>query len=481
MNFSNLNLEIKPIQSQEKLSQETSQVLVVSDEKHLEELEVNSFLSKKIKQAFSKNENKIFSHIDDREYFICVIQSEEFHKNKSLGVSLYKKLKDENISETFIKGLDNLSEKENNAFIEGFYYGSYQFKAYKKKDESHRITAYTSQTIYENCGIEKIKNIAESIAYTRTLVNQPPNKLDAQLFADEVIKAGKHFGFETEIYHKAKITEFGMGGLLAVNQGSDVPPTFNTMTYKPENAINSKPIVLVGKGVMFDTGGYSLKVKGFMSTMKADMGGGATVLGIISAIAKNKLPYHVVGLVPATDNKINGRALLVDDVIKMMDGTQVEVQNTDAEGRLILADALVYAQKLNPELVVDIATLTGAAAAITGPFGVAAATNHQEDLDELKKAGDRTYERLVELPMWDELADLLKSDVADLKNIGGPTGGASTAALFLRNFTDYNWIHLDIAGAAFLKQAAGSLPSGATGVGVKLVYDFIENKINPKK
>lgn len=481
MNFSNLNLEIKPIQYKDKLSQDTCQIYVLTDEKKLEELNLNNLISSKIKKAFQAKENKIFSFTDDRENIICVSQSNKFQKNKSLGQSLYKKLKEEKINNVFINNFDHVSAEITSAFLEGFYYESYQFKAYKKKNDFHKITAYITQTTYENASIDKIKNIAESIAYTRSLVNLPPNKLDAQIFADEVIKAGKHFGFETEIYHKAKITEFGMGGLLAVNQGSDVPPTFNTMTYKPENAINSKPIVLVGKGVMFDTGGYSLKIKGFMSTMKADMGGGATVLGIISAIAKNKLPYHVIGLVPATDNKINGRALLVDDVITMMDGTNVEVQNTDAEGRLILADALVYAQKLNPELVIDIATLTGAAAAITGPFGIASATNHQEDLDELKKAGQRTYERLVELPMWRELADLLKSEVADLKNIGGPTAGASTAALFLRNFTDYNWIHLDIAGAAFLKQATENLPSGATGIGVKLVYDFIENKINPKK
>lgn len=482
MNFSNLNLEIRPIQSQEKLSENTSQILLITAEDQLEDTKLNALLTSKIKKAFEKKENKIFTHIADKEYFICVISSQEFNKNKSLGISLYKDLKDENVNSVFINGLQHLSKEQNHAFLEGFYYGSYKFKAYKKEDDAHKVTAYISQTIYEEIAIEQIKNLAESVALTRNLVNEPPNKLDALMYSEKVEEAGKHFGFETEILHKEKITELGMGGLLGVNQGSDVPPTFNIMTYAPENAVNTEPLVLVGKGVMFDTGGYSLKIKGAMSGMKADMGGGATVLGIISAVAKNKLPYHVVGLVPATDNKIDGKALLVDDVITMMDGTNVEVQNTDAEGRLVLADALVYAKKYKPQLVIDIATLTGAAAAITGPFGIASAGNQQEDIDELKQSGEKTYERLVQLPLWDEFAELLKSDVADLKNIGGPIGGASTAAQFLKHFTAYNWMHLDIAGAAFLDKATGSLPAGATGAGVRLVYNFIQNRsIEPNK
>lgn len=417
MNFSHLNLEIRPIQSQEKLSQNTSQILLITAEDQLEDKKLNALLTSKIKEVFEKKENKIFTHIADREYFICVISSREFNKNKSLGISLYKDLKDENVNAVFMNGLQQLSKEQNQAFLEGFYYGSYQFKAYKKKENTSKITAYISQTIYEEIAIGQIKNLAESVALTRNLVNEPPNKLNALMFSKQVEEAGKHFGFETEILHEQKITELGMGGLLGVNQGSEVPPTFNIMTYAPENAVNTAPLVLVGKGVMFDTGGYSLKIKGGMSGMKADMGGGATVLGIISAVAKNKLPYHIVGLVPATDNKIDGKALLVDDVITMMDGTNVEIQNTDAEGRLVLADALVYAKKYKPQLVIDIATLTGAAAAITGPFGIASAGNQQEDIDELKQAGEKTYERLFQLPLWEEFADLLKSDVADLKNI----------------------------------------------------------------
>jgi leucyl aminopeptidase len=300
--------------------------------------------------------------------------------------------------------------------------------------------------------------------------------MDALKFSEYSIEAGKKFGFETEILEKSEIEALGMGGIIAVNRGSSVPPTFNIFHYKPANAVNEKPLVLVGKGVTFDTGGYSIKVGGNMTSMKSDMAGGAAVLGIVSAVAANKLPYHIIGLVSATDNKISSDALVVDDIITMMDGTTVEVQNTDAEGRLVLADALTYAKRFNPELVVDMATLTGASVAITGSFGIAMAGNDQTAMDLLKVSGEETYERLIPLPFWAEFEDLLKSDIADLKNIGGPIGGATTAGKFLEHFTDYPWIHLDIAGASFLNDAKGYRQSGGTGVAVRLLYQFIKNK-----
>lgn len=377
---------------------------------------------------------------------------------------------------SYLEGLKDLPDNQKNSFLEGLLLGSYQFNSYKKKKkkEKKELKVFISNKDASETTLKEVTNLINGVGLTRTLVNEPPNKLDSVKFSERIVEAGKKYGFETEILQKNKIVALRMGGLLGVNQGSDVPPTFNIMTYKPKNAINKKPLVLVGKGVTFDTGGYSLKISGSMSTMKADMAGAATVVGIMSAVAMNELPYYVIGLVPATDNKIDGKALLVDDVITMMDGTTVEVQNTDAEGRLILADALAYAKRYKPELVVDMATLTGAAAAITGPFGIAMAGNHQENMDELKQCGETTYERIVQLPFWKEFEDFLKSDVADLKNIGGPIGGASTAGKFLEHFTDYNWIHLDMAGAAFLQDAKGSNPSGGTGVGVRLLYNFIK-------
>ena len=189
----------------------------------------------------------------------------------------------------------------------------------------------------------------------------------------------------------------------------------------------------------------------------------------------------MIGLVPATDNKISANALVVDDIITISDGTTVEVQNTDAEGRLVLADALVYAKQFIPELVIDLATLTGAAAAITGSLGIAMAGNSKKAMEELKKSGDNVYERLMELPMWREFNEMLKSEVADLKNIGGSEGGATTAAKFLEHFTDYDWIHLDIAGPASVKKAHGYIQAGGTASGVRLLYNFIENKVGKER
>jgi leucyl aminopeptidase len=302
--------------------------------------------------------------------------------------------------------------------------------------------------------------------------------------SNTISKQGKTVGFKTEVLKKNQIEKLKMGGLLGVNKGSIDPPTFNILEYKPTSAVNKNPIVLVGKGVTFDTGGYSLKISGSMVTMKCDMAGGAAVVGALSAIASNKLPVYVVGLIPATDNRIGLNALVTDDIITMHDGTTVEIQNTDAEGRLILGDALSYAKKYKPELVIDLATLTGAASVITGFYGMAMMSNDNPYNNDLKNSGEKVYERCAELPMWREYRDLLKSDIADIRNIGGVTGGSITAAKFLEHFTNYNWIHLDIAGPAFIKEGARDYHlKGGSGVGVRLLYDFVKTFIekNNKK
>ena len=245
------------------------------------------------------------------------------------------------------------------------------------------------------------------------------------------------------------------------------------MTYKPENAVNEKPLVLVGKGVVYDTGGNNLKPGAYMSDMKSDMGGSAGVAGAIYAIAKNKLPVYTIALVPSTDNRIGKNALVADDVITISDGTTVEVKNTDAEGRLILSDALVWAKKYDPMLCIDMATLTGAAHAITGSHGIASvATASEEVKNQLKASGERVYERILELPMWSEYRTQLDSSIADMTNLGGPVGGVVTAGVFLKHFTDYPWIHLDIAGPAFLEKPEAYKAQGGTGTGVRLVYDL---------
>jgi leucyl aminopeptidase len=476
-----LNISLNTYSEFATLPENSVSIIICSIESQLKQFEPRPLLYDKVKIAMEKEKGNILSFFAEKQYFVVANTSDESENWRIAGANLYRKLKKEKTKTAHITGLNHIDSKYKIAFLEGLRLSSYHFNKYKKDATAEIINVAVSESSLSANELSNLNNLTNAVSQTKTMVNEPVNFLDALKFAEITVEAGKLFGFETEILHKKEIEGLKMGGLLAVNQGSTTPPTFNIMTYKPANSVNAKPLVLVGKGVTFDTGGYSLKVGGSMPGMKSDMAGGAAVLGILSAIALNNLPYHVIGLVPATDNKISGNALVVDDVITMMDGTTVEVLNTDAEGRLVLADALTYAKRYNPELVIDMATLTGASAAITGSFGIAMAGNAQELMDALKISGENVYERLFQLPFWKEFEELLKSDIADLKNIGGPIGGATTAGKFLEHFTDYPWIHLDIAGAAHINTATGYKQSGGTGVTVRLIYDFIKNKIEAAK
>lgn len=235
--------------------------------------------------------------------------------------------------------------------------------------------------------------------------------------------------------------------------------------------------MLVGKGVVYDTGGLSLKpTPNSMDSMKCDMAGAAAVGCAMYAIAKSKLKVHVIGLVPATDNRPGFNAFAPGDIITMMDGSTVEMLNSDAEGRMILADALHFAKRYKPELTIDVATLTGAAAAAIGSAGIVGMGNADEKhKQKLHTSGLTVYERIAEFPFWEEYADMMKSEIADQKNLGGPYGGAITAGKFLEKFTDYPYYHLDIAGPAFLAAKESYKPKGGTGVGVRLFFDFFKN------
>ncbi len=361
---------------------------------------------------------------------------------------------------------------------EGLILGNYQFLRYFGDREKRRNTLV--QVFVENAdspAIQAISNATMGTLFARDLVNTPVIDLSATDLANQAKEAAKRHGFSIEVLEKKQIESLKMGGLLAVNTGSPEPPTFIIMEHKPKNATNDQPIVLVGKGVVYDTGGLSLKPSNFMDTMKSDMGGAAAVIGTMSAIAEANLPVHVIGLVPATDNRPGGNAVTPGDVITISDGTTVEVLNTDAEGRLILSDALVYAKRYKPELVIDLATLTGAAARAIGRYAIVGMGNApQTEMQKLQESGDKVRERVVEFPFWDEYKELLKSPIADLKNIGGAEAGAITAGKFLEHFTDYPYIHLDIAGPAFLSKRVGYQIEGGTGIGVRLLFDFLSNK-----
>ena len=368
------------------------------------------------------------------------------------------------------------------AFSEGLILSNYQFLKYKSKAASEKNSLKSVGIHHKSItksDIDYLKAICTAVYKTRDLVNEPPNFLTAVELSNQFTKMGKDAGFTVKVFDKEEITKMKMGGLLSVNLGSIDPPTFTVMEYKPANAVNTKPYVLVGKGVVYDTGGMSLKpTPNSMDSMKCDMAGGAAVGGAMYAIAKSKLPVHVIALVPATDNRPDGNAYVPGDVITMMSGKTVEVLNTDAEGRLILADALHYAKSLKPELVMEFSTLTGAAAAAIGQYGIVSMGKvNDATRAELEIAGNNVYERLAEFPMWDEYDDLLKSDIADLKNIGGPYGGAITAGRFLLNFTDYPYMHFDIAGPAFIKGNDSYRGKNGTGVGVRLITEFIKNRV----
>lgn len=362
------------------------------------------------------------------------------------------------------------------AFIEGFLLAGYTFAKYKKeKDDYMPSNLHIFQEGLGQNQLDELSHLLKAVWWARDLVNEPLSYLTALKLAEEITIKGEEAGFSVEVFHKQKIESMKMGGLLAVNRGSPDPPTFTVMEWKPENPVNSKPIVLVGKGVVYDTGGLSLKpTPKSMDYMKCDMAGAATVAATLAAAASTGLPVHLIGMAPATDNRPDGNAFVPGDVITMFDGTTVEVLNTDAEGRLLLADALSYAKKYDPMLVIDLATLTGAASIIAGSHAIIAMGNTTENLEKLKQAGNEVYERLVELPLWDEYGLSLKSDIADMANLGGREGQTIVAGKFLEHFTSFPWIHLDIAGTAWLFEKDGWKPKGGTGCGVRLLYNFLK-------
>jgi leucyl aminopeptidase len=360
---------------------------------------------------------------------------------------------------------------------EGMALSSYQFLRYKTGEKAKPRTLVTLNVgilSIDQAELDELMNVVSATCLVRDLVNDTPSNLTPEILGRHASEVGSESGFSVKVMGRKEIDELGMGGLLAVNKGSVAEPAFIVMEYRPEDAINSRPIVLVGKGVTYDTGGYSIKTSG-MAGMKADMAGGAAVIGTMTAVASNQLSLHVVGLVPATDNRIDGKAIVPDDVITMMSGATVEVQNTDAEGRLILADALHFAKRYEPELVIDLATLTGAAARITAHYGSAMCADKAPQKERLMESGEQVYERLMEFPMWREFHEAIRSDVADIKNIGGAAGGNITAATFLHHFTDYPWIHLEIAGPSMMEAESDYRPKGASGVGVRLLYHYLKS------
>ncbi|MCX6325465.1 MAG: leucyl aminopeptidase family protein [Bacteroidia bacterium] len=397
---------------------------------------------------------------------------------RKTSYNLRKLIKGNNHSELVITS-DNAYKGAIEDFAEGLLLSFYSFKKYKTKEENGEKKNYPMKLLLhgdiDDSDIKWLVDLTDAVYITRDLINEPVNHLNATTLAGEIRKIGDSAGFSVEVLTKGKIEALKMGGLLAVNKGSVDPPVFCILEWKPSKCLNEKPIVLVGKGVVYDTGGLNIKTGDFMSGMNGDMSGAATVTGVLYTVAKAGLPLHIVGLVPSTDNRPGGNAYTQGDIITMHNKMTVEVGNTDAEGRLILADAISYASKYSPELIIDIATLTGSAAMTFGNQAIAVmSTADKKYITLLEECGNDVYERIAELPLWDEYGELLKSDIADIKNIGGREAGAITAGKFLERFAEFPLIHMDIAGTEMLKKDDFYRIKNGCGSGLRLLSTLLK-------
>ncbi|OFY64029.1 MAG: hypothetical protein A2V64_07310 [Bacteroidetes bacterium RBG_13_43_22] len=364
-------------------------------------------------------------------------------------------------------------------FTEGLLLSFYSFEKYKTKEPEKPKKNFPSKLLLygdvDRNSIRWLDYTTDAVYLARNLINEPVNYLNASKLASEIQKTGKSAGFSVEVLNKGKIEALKMGGLLAVNKGSVDPPAFCILEWKPEKCLNKKPFVLVGKGIVYDTGGLNIKTGEYMAMMKGDMAGAATVTGVFFTAAKFNIPLHLVGLIPATDNRPGGNAYTQGDIVTMHNKMTVEVGNTDAEGRLILADAISYASRYDPELIIDVATLTGSAAATFGNQAIALMSNaDRKYISLLEECGQMVYERIAELPFWDEYGEMIKSDVADIKNVGGREAGAISAGKFLESFTKFPLIHLDIAGTGLLKKDDFYRLKQGPGSGLRLLATFLK-------
>ncbi len=370
------------------------------------------------------------------------------------------------------------------AFAQGLLLGDYKYKSYltptgKPKAPARALLVLEHKPIAaDRHAVEEATIVSEAVHLARDLVNAPPNEMTSAALANEARRVARETGIRCTVWGKQEIIRRGMTLLAAVNAGSSEEPRFIHMVYTPTGKGKKKParVVFVGKGLTFDSGGLCLKPAKSMETMKCDMAGGAVTLAVIAAAARLKLPVEVHAVIPSTDNMTGSNAFKPGDIYRTLGGKTVEILNTDAEGRLILADALTYARKLEPTVLVDHATLTGACMVALGQWRAGLYANDDELLKRYQEAAKRSGEALWAMPLDEDLRETIKSPIADIKNTGDGYGGSISAALFLREFVgDAKWIHLDIAGPAFLSAAHGLSPKGGTGFGVRTALEFIKS------
>lgn len=325
--------------------------------------------------------------------------------------------------------------------------------------------------------LERNLHIVSSVYFARNLANNPASIVTPKFLAETARNIAKSSAaFTCEIFGEEDLEKMKMNAILEVGKGSSSESQFIVLNYKPANAGNGKPLVLVGKGVCFDSGGLSIKPSDNMDEMKMDMAGAAVVLAVLKTASDLKLPIHIIGVIPAVENIPGSKSYRPGDIIKTYSGKTIEVLNTDAEGRIILADALSYAVKnFEPETVVDLATLTGASIVALGYHYASVLGNDEKLIADLIESGKKTNEKIWQLPLDDDYKKQIESEVADMKNIGGRHGGTITSAMFLKEFVgDVSWAHIDIAGPAILSEKKPYTPRGGSGFGVRLMVDFLE-------
>lgn len=383
---------------------------------------------------------------------------------------------------TVICPISSISEPEAvNQIIEGVKLSLYKFEDFKAKKENKipNLSIITSKNAETNEAIKIAEAVSEAVNYTKSLANLPPNECPPQKLADKAKTLATKNKLKCKIIQKHELKKKGFGGITAVGQGSKNEPKLIILEHK-KGKTDEKPIVIVGKAVTFDTGGISLKPGEKMDEMKFDKCGGCNVFGIMKAVSELKIPLNVIGIIPSVENMPGGESYRPGDIIKLYSGKTAEILNTDAEGRLILADALAYSEKhYSPKAILDFATLTGACIVSLGNNVAGIVSNNEDLAEKIKTSSKKTSEEVWQLPLNDDYMDMIKSEVADMKNIGiGRAAGTITAAAFLRNAIEKTpWLHFDIAGVAWKQPATKEKPynsQGATGFGVRLILDYLQ-------
>ncbi len=496
------NLKIVPAEDELTFQPDSALVKFFIDTKNLEKLAEGFFeslnfpLGRAQKKNFlneKNNELVYFSH--DAEPSVVFLRKIKLDENFSVDffrnyfAGLIPSLQNHNLENVHVvvpyyKEFEKYFESEEyflQTIFEGMLLGNYTFDKYKSETKKPGTVSlfihYTDQKLLKRA-IDVTGKLMSAIYFSRDLVNEPANNLYPMELAARVKAEFKNTGVKVNVLEAAELKRKKMFSILAVGGGSNKQPCLISLHYKPAGRAKKK-IALVGKGVTYDSGGLSIKPTSGMLEMKADMAGGAAVAGIIKTAAVLKLPVEIVGVIPAVENMIGGASFKPSDVIKSYSGKTIEVKDTDAEGRIILADALHYASEQKPDEIIDLATLTGACVVALGEIAAGLFTSSDKLAGALLNSGAKTFERLWRFPFWSEYKDMIKSDIADVANLGPRWGGAITAGKFLEHFVDEKipWAHLDIAGPAIKHKSTNYTEKYDTGFGVRLIADYLVNGI----